>query len=64
MNEKNCENCSHCTSIPCGENGFECCKLVCDKACKEFHAGEGKPGTCARWNAKGVPFYLQSKNND
>ena len=27
---KTCANCSHCTSIPVGENGFECCKLICD----------------------------------
>lgn len=62
MNCKNCENCNHLTSIPCGENGFECCKLICDKNKIEFHAGEGTPGTCEDWKAKGIPFYMQSNN--
>ena len=58
---RHCENCSHCTSIPCGANGFEYPKLICDKNKSEFHTGEGKPGICKNWEAKGIPFYLQSR---
>lgn len=63
--EKHCNNCSHCTSIPCGTNGFEYPKLVCDKNKSKFYVGiERKLGICENWEAEGIPFYLQKQKKD